>query len=126
MIGGKIVLLNNLSCTDVANCIGPYRCIDIPRCNVISSSPTVVYVVTGKNKYRLVSDEAQAKFEEILKAKIRKKEKISQEELDNILLPLIAKNGIISQPRLERIVREFDAKLILTNPPSSKVGVKSN
>lgn len=96
----------NTTCAEVNECLSsPPKCVDLPiagGCSVDVQSATEAYVVFGKEKFLLASDEAQVAFDAMWK---KKKGKINSTELQRTLAPLIKKNGRISTQRISAITK---------------------
>lgn len=92
---------------DCASYTGGLQCVDLPKTKapkVEVISPNEVYLIVGQKKYRLASDEVQAKFDEEL---LKYKGKINYRQFEKILAPLIAKKGTISKTRINKIKNEL-------------------
>ena len=62
-------------------------------------------------KRQLVSDEVQAKFDEIFQASVARNAPLKASDVDRILTPLVAHMGPTSQTLIEGIAREFGVQV---------------
>lgn len=106
-VGENCYVIQTLNCSDLVLAPSDVCRPVLRQIGVEYHSPTEAYAVIDQKRYRLASDEAQAKFDEMLK---QHKGKYERGEFERALAPVVARKGIISQARINAIANGGEVK----------------
>lgn len=118
-LNGRIILVRDANCAQVNGCLQmPVQCIDLLGIiHIESNSSTKAFIIMGKERYELASDNETLAFNKLLKENMGKPKSISQQMLDYG----IKENGIkgtISNNTLENLATEFNTKVTYIKEPA--------